>query len=183
MEKYLDTEEPKEREPGIRLEYQLKTEEVYGVLKRSKFYRKAMLKAKIETAVLGAMTLLFGLTWLLNEDINAMIFAIASAVLIGLVWATPYGSLRTQAIKWANKQDIEMEICPHGILVGSGAEQWEIPLDGTVAYEEYENLMVLHTAQEELTIIPLRCIAEHQMAEVQARIQSGTCRQESPKAQ
>ena len=85
MEKYLDTEEPKEREPGIRLEYQLKTEEVYGVLKRSKFYRKAMLKAKIETAVLGAMTLLFGLTWLLNEDINAMIFAIASAVFLRLL--------------------------------------------------------------------------------------------------
>ena len=53
---------------GIRLEYQLKADEIHCVLKRAKFYRKAMMKAKIETAVLGAMLLLFGLTWILKND-------------------------------------------------------------------------------------------------------------------
>ena len=52
---------------GIRLEYQLKADEIYSVLKRARFYRKAMVKAKIETVVLGAMLLLFGLTWILKR--------------------------------------------------------------------------------------------------------------------
>jgi len=150
-----EEEEFEEIETGIRIEYQLKTEEVHHVLRRTRFYKKAMMKAKIETAVLGLMTILFGLTWMLNNDVNAMIFTIVSAGLIGLVWATPYFSLRTQAIKWAHKQEIEMEVYPQEIRMGHGDERWDIPLDGSVLCEEYDNLLVLHTDEAELTVLPL----------------------------
>lgn len=172
-----EQEEFEEMETGIRVEYQLKTEEVHKVLRRTKFYKKAMLKAKIETAVLGLMTILFGLTWVLNNDVNAMIFTIVSAGLIGLVWATPYFSLRTQAIKWAHKQEIEMEVYPQEIRMGHGEERWEIPLNGSVECEEYENLLVLHTGDLELTVLPLRCIEPHRLSDVQARILAGTHRE------
>lgn len=172
-----EEEEFEEMETGIRIEYQLKTEEVHTVLRRTRFYKKAMLKAKIETAVLSLMTILFGLTWVLNNDINAMIFTIASAGLIGLVWATPYFSLRTQSIKWAHKQEIEMEVYPQEIRMGSGVDRWEIPLDGSVECEEYENLLVLHTGESELAILPLRCVEPHHLTDVQARILSGTHRE------
>ena len=169
-----EDEEFEDVQAGIRLEYQLKADEIHCVLKRAKFYRKAMMKAKIETAVLGAMLLLFGLTWILKNDPNAMIFTIASAILIGLVWATPYFSLRSYAVKWAGKQEIEMEVYPDRIRMGEGEKSWKIPLDGSVICEEYNNLMVLHTGDEELTVLPLRCVEPQILPDIQAMIIAGT---------
>lgn len=159
---------------SVHVAYQLKTDEVYEVLKRSYFYKKALRKAKIETAVLGLMTVLFGITWIVNNDVNAMIFTIVCAGLIGLVWATPYFSLRSQAIKWASQPEIDLDIGPHGIHVGYGESRWEIPLDGSVVCEKYESMWVLHTAESELVILPTRAMQPHQLGEVEARLLAGT---------
>lgn len=170
-----DEEEFEEIEPGIRVRYRLKTEEVHEVLKRTRFYKKAWCKAKIETAVLGLMTVLFGVTWIVNNDINAMIFAIVSAGLIGLVWATPYFSLRSQSIKWAGQDEIELDVYPHEIRVSQGAGQlWEVPLDGSVPCEQYKDLLVLHTGETELLVVPLRSLDPNCASDVEARILAGT---------
>ncbi len=164
---------------GIRLCYQLKPEEVSPVLRRTKAYRKAMLKAKIETGVLACLLVLFGVMWILQDDPNAMIFTIAFAILMGLVWSVPCFTLRTQSVKWAQRQEIDVELYPDRIHMGQGEESWLIPLDGSVICEEYHNLMVLHTSEQECVILPLRCVEPQALPEVQAMILAGTRKPEA----
>ena len=51
-----------------------------------------------------------------------------------------------------------MTIADHRILVGTGPDGWEIPLDGSVACEEKNNILILYTGEKEWTLIPLRSI-------------------------
>lgn len=150
-------------------QYTLTTDDIYGALKTSKVYRKNFVKAIIESALLAAMAILFGVWWILWEDSNAMVFCIACAVLIAAVWAMVTLSIRRNCHKFVTGQPVQLTIHPDRIAVSGGAE---IPLDGSVPCKERNKVLILETGESEWTLIPLRQLENAD--EVRARVLQGT---------
>ena len=143
-------------DPEIR--YTLTSDDIFSALKTSRTYRKNFIKAIVESGILIGLVILFGVWWILWDDGNAMIFCIACACLIGLVWAAVLFSIRSTCNKMATGEEIVMRIGADRILMGTGPEQWEIPLDGSVICEEKNNILILHTARREWTLIPCKAL-------------------------
>ena len=140
------------------IRYTLTSDDIYNALKTSRTYRKNFIKAIVESGILIGLVILFGVWWIIWGDGNAMIFCIACACLIGLVWAAVLFSIRSTCNKMATGEEIVMHIGADRILVGEGTERWEIPLDGSVVFEEKNNILILHTAEREWTLVPLGSI-------------------------
>ena len=75
-------------------------------------------------------------------------------MLVAAIWLVPYFDLRKRADEVAGGKKIEVEIYPDEVVVGSGEGQWEIPLDGTSNFEEFDDLMVLFTPKNAILAIP-----------------------------
>ena len=160
MIKKQQEETPWDDSPGeeLRIRYTLTSDNIYSALKTSRIYRKNFIKAFVESGILIGLVILFGIWWILWDDGNAMIFCIACACLIGLVWAAVLFSVRSTCNRMVTGEEIVMTIGDHRILVGDGPEGWEIPLDGSVVCEEKNNILILYTKQNEWTLIPLQSI-------------------------
>ena len=142
----------------LEIRYTLTSDDIFSALKTSRIYRKNFIKAFVESGVLVGLVILFGIWWILWDDGNAMIFCIACACLIGLVWAAVLFSIRSTCNKMVTGEEIVMELEDRRILVGTGPQSWEIPLDGSVVCEEKNNILILYTGEKEWTLIPLKSI-------------------------
>lgn len=81
---------------------------------------------------------------------------ILSLAVAAAVWLVPYLDMRKRAGEIAGGRKIEVEIYPDEVVVGSGEGQWEIPLDGTSSFEEFDDLMVLFTPKNAILAMPMR---------------------------
>ena len=66
-----------------------------------------------------------------------------------------------------------MEIYPDEVVVGSGEGQWEIPLDGTSSFEEFDDLMVLFTPKNAILAMPMRAMEPAVIADIQGMLIAG----------
>lgn len=163
----------------VEFSYTLSADDVFNALKTSRIYRKNFIKAIVESGVLAGLVVLFGVWWIVWDDGNAMIFCIACACLIGLVWAAVLFSVRSTCNKMVTGQEITMLLREHTISVCTGeAAPWEIPLDGSVICEEKNKLLILHTGKAEWMILPLRSIPEGLRQTVRSQILHKTKRLE-----
>ena len=142
----------------LEIRYTLTSDDIFSALKTSRIYRKNFIKAFVESGVLVGLVILFGVWWILWDDGNAMIFCIACACLIGLVWAAVLFSIRSTCNKMVTGEEIVMALEDRRILVGTGPQSWEIPLDGSVICEEKNNILILYTGEKEWTLVPLKSI-------------------------
>ena len=162
----------KQQQGDIEIRYTLTSDDIYNALKTSRIYRKNFIKAFAESGILIGLVILFGIWWILWDDGNAMIFCIACACLIGLVWAAVLFSIRSTCNRMVTGDEITMTLQNDRILVGDGPGGWEIPLDGSIFCEEKNNILILYTGPKEWTLIPLKSI---EMAdEVRTRILRNT---------
>lgn len=167
----------KQNNEPLDLEYTLTSDDVYNALKTSRTYRKNVVKAVIETAVLAALVILFGIWWILWDDGNAMIFCIACACLIGLVWAVVLFSIRSNCNKFLTGETVYLTITDTELQINRQfVNGWSIPLDGSVVCEERNGVLILNADQKEWTLIPLKSIPQQEL--VRARILQNTRRLE-----
>ena len=59
------------------------------------------------------------------------------------------------------------------VVVGSGEGQWEIPLDGTSSFEEFDDLMVLFTPKNAILAMPMRAMEPAVIADIQGMLIAG----------
>lgn len=161
----------------IDISYTLTADDVYNALKTSRIYRKNFIKATIESGILMGLVILFGVWWIIWDDGNAMIFCIAFACLIGVVWAVVLFSIRTTCNRLVTGETITMQMDFDSVTVGNGiGASWEIPLDGTIPCEEKNDILILYTDTHEWTLIPLNAIDAAKREQVRSRILQNTKR-------
>lgn len=165
------------QDDSLQFSYALTSDNIYRALRTSRIYKRNFVKAVIETCFLGALVALFGVWWILWQDGNAMIFCIASALLIGLVWAVVMYSIRSTCNRLATGEMITMTMYPDSITVSTGCKpSWEIPLDGSIVCEEKNDVLILYTGRSEWTLLPLEAIPEGIRDAVRDRILQHTAR-------
>lgn len=159
----------------IQLHYTLTADDIFNALKTSRIYRKNFIKAIIESSVLAGLVILFGVWWMIWGDGNAMIFCIACACLIGVVWAVVLFSIRSTCNRMVTGEQIDLIIDSDWIHVSSGTVQsWRIPLDGSIVCEEKNGILILYTGQSEWMLLPLQYVAEQQRDQVRNWILKNT---------
>ena len=80
---------------------------------------------------------------------------------------------KKRADEVAGGKKIEVEIYPDEVVVGSGEGQWEISLDGTSNFEEFDDLMVLFTPKNAILAIPMRAMEPSVIADIQGMLIAG----------
>lgn len=153
----------------LEVTYTLTTDDIYNALKTSKIYRKNRIKALVESIILGGLCGLFGIWWILWDDGNAMIFCIACAVLIAMVWTMVILSIRSKCAKFYTGDQVHLGIYPDRIEVAGGDT---VPLNGTVPCRERNKIMILSTGEKEWLLIPMKSVENPDA--VRAAITAGT---------
>lgn len=164
-------------EAPLEFSYTLTADDIYNAIKTARGYRKYYIKALVESGILVALVILFGIWWIVWDDGNAMIFCIAFACLIGVVWAVVLFSIRTTCNKQVTGECITARVWPDRLALQSGlGPAWEIPLDGTVACEEKNEILVLYIGKGEEALLPLREVPPEMREQVRQTVLQNTKR-------
>lgn len=169
-----DAHDYEEQQPGIGLNYVLKPEEVLACLKRGRYIRSTGVRAGIEVGLLGAMAVLFGISYFVYGSTHNLVMTILCLLLCAVVIVVPNLALRQRAKHIANGKELHVEVYPDTVVIGRGAGQWEIPLDGASQFDEYDDLLVLTTPKNKMLAIPLRAVEPAVLADVQAMLAAGS---------
>ena len=169
-----DAAEYEDQNTGIKLSYILTQDEIFSCLKESGICKTTGRRAVVESIILGALFLLFGCSYFMGHDKNALVFAAISLLLIPIIWLVPYFGIKKRARELADGKEIEIEIYPDVIEIGNGEGYWEIPLDGTCECAQFSNLFVFYPSGNRMLVLPLRCIEPAVIPEIHAMILAGT---------
>ena len=104
---------------------------------------------------------------------NLVLAGLAILTMVILL-VVPAVSLNINAEKMTTGRQLDVEIYPDSIEVYSGASKWEIPMDGSSQFEEFNKMLLVYMPQEKIFIIPIRAIEPDFLADVQAMIVAGT---------
>lgn len=168
-----DAAEYEDQYAGIKLSYILNREEAMACLKRAQIYKTSGRRALLETGILAVAAVLFFVSYGLYQGGYNLILGILSLVLVAAIWLVPYFDMRKRAEEVAGGKKIEVEIYPDEVVVGSGEGQWEIPLDGTSNFEEFDDLMVLFTPRNAILAMPMRAMEPSVIADIQGMLIAG----------
>lgn len=174
-----DAAEYEDEQPGIKIKYTLSQDDFYQCFKSMKIFKTSGIRAVIETIILIVCAIPSLMAWfsgnaIQTQNVSVLLLPIICALLIVAIWLVPYFTLKRRAKNLADGKIITAEIFPDVIHIGEGEGSWEIPLDGTSYYEEFENLMVITTPQSRVTAFPIREIEPSALPEIQAIIVAGT---------
>lgn len=168
-----DAAEYEDQYAGIRLSYTLTREEAVACLKRAHIYKTTGRRAWLESGILAVAAALFFVSYALYQGGYNLVLGILSLALIAVIWLVPYFDMRKRADEVAGGKKIEVEIYPDEVVVGSGEGQWEISLDGTSNFEEFDDLMVLFTPKNAILAIPMRAMEPSVIADIQGMLIAG----------
>lgn len=177
-----DAAEYEEPQTGIKLSYVLREEEVFRALEKSGFSKTMGRRAILECVLFAALAVLFFARFFASHEGANLFFGIVAVLALLLAALLPvFGRKRRARLICADERlsNIELEIYPDGIQIGSGDGEWEIPFDGTCRRVEHRGLLLLFPAgKRHMLILPLRCVEPGVLAEVQAMVVSGTYRED-----
>lgn len=159
---------------GIRLSYTLQASEIYSCLFNCSPYKgkRNLFKFSISFLIVAAI-LNFILYIFFRSAVSLFLEFLLLAIVVGNVGL--YSSnLKKIITGFTIGRKIEIEVYPDEITVEENNQKWEIPLDGSFAYEEFENMILIYLEDEKIFVIPLRCIEPDLVADVQAMILAGT---------
>lgn len=159
---------------GIRLSYTLQASEIYSCLFNCYPY-----KGKRKMFTFGISFLIFAavmnfILYVFVRNTNFLLFGfLLVAIVVGNVGM--YSSkLKKTLAGFSIGKNLEIEVYPDEIVVEENNQKWEIPLDGSFAFEEFENMILIYLDNGKIFVIPLRCIEPDLVADVQAMILAGT---------
>lgn len=167
---------------GIGLNYALRREEVLACLKRNEFSKHTGRRRIVETVALGVVAALFLSSCFVNgwgSSQQSLLLGVLALALIAVIWIAPRVSVARRARELADGKKLHVQVYPDCVQVcREGGQPWEIALDGTSGYAEYEGLMVLSAPGKGLLAIPQRAVEPGVLADVQAMLVAGSRPQE-----
>lgn len=169
-----DAEEYEEHYAGIKFGYVLRKEEIFESLKHTGMFRANNTHSIVEAGLFTILALMFFIMFFLTRNNINIILGVISMALLFVSLAMPRLFAGLNVDKLTTGKKLSVEIYPDEIDVDGGTSNWKIPLDGSCAFEEFNEMFLLHLPQDKLFIIPSRAIEPDLLADVQAMIVAGT---------
>lgn len=165
--------EYEEKYSGIKFSYTLKKEEISACVKYCGINRKVKIAGSI---LLGAFTLVYLLLYISNRNFISLIWFLAGVVLF-LLWifnVLPLFFERFNTDKFPGNKKLSVEVFPDCISVDNGFQKWDILLDGTSEFKEFNNMFLIFIPKQKVFIIPKRAIEPDFLADIEAMLFAGT---------
>lgn len=163
-----------EKYTGIKLNYELKTDEIFNCLKNFSDYKRKNKKVIVETILLAIVFIGFLLSGIFRNDISGYIFSVISALLIAVIWVVPNLIIKSNAKEISRLGDIYVEIYPDEIIIGNNGIEKSIDLDGNSMFAVTDDLYVIIPPKGNMVIIPIRAIEPDFLPDVEAMLMAGT---------
>lgn len=156
-------------------EYSISKEEAFEGLKKSGIIKTVDGRAILYTIILIIAIALFSLSYFKDGNINNLIFAIISFVLILIIIIVPLASISRLAKENANGNVINLKIYENSVQIFCNANSWYIPLDSTNGMKRCKNVIILkRVCDNQLFLIPLRAINDVNRDKVISTLENGT---------
>lgn len=169
-----DAEDYEEKYAGIKVGYALKKDEIFSCLKHTGMFRANKTRSIVEICLLLVLSLMFFILFFVTSNNLNFILGVISIAFTFLILLLPRFFIGFNASKLTTGKKLSVEIYPDEISVSSNGGSWKIPLNGTIFFEEFNNMFLLYLPKEKLFIIPIRAIEPEVLADVQAMIVAGT---------
>lgn len=169
-----DAAEYEESHAGIKISYSLKKEEIYSCLKKGDSFKQRLRKSMIQAWILAVLFVFFCSAYFMMNKPGLLVCTIISVIFGILVAIMPFIDARIRASKFSTNNEINVEIYPDEIEVTNNKESYTIPLDGSCESEEIDGMLVILMPNDNLFIIPDRCLDPDFATDVQAIIIAGT---------
>lgn len=173
-----DAAEYEESHAGIKISYSLKENEIYSCLKHLDFFKKRFRKSCVYLALFAVIFVFFGISFFVKQNVSLLVCSIV-ALIFGLIsFVAPFIDIKVMSKKNLLTGKYDVEIYPDEIEVTNDNLSYVIPLDGTCRSEEIDGMLVIFMPQDQIFIIPDRCLDPDFASDVQAMIISGTSLEE-----
>ncbi len=169
-----DAEEYEEQYAGIKFGYVLRKEEIFDCLKHTGFFKSNSIRSIVEACLFTILAVMFFILFFVTRNNINLILGVISAGLVLVSMLIPRFFVGFNADKLTTGKKISVEIFPDKIDVTVGGLSRKIPLDGSCAFEEFNELFLIYLPQKNLFIVPMRAIEPDFLADVQAMIVAGT---------
>lgn len=160
--------------PGIKLSYTIKKEEIIECLRYNSDDGVKGARQIMELGLLVVLAVAFLVSFFITGNTLNLILSLVSAALIVLTFVAPIISIRVGAGRMATAKKMDVEIFHDNIVITSGPNEWEIPLNGTVEMTEHENMIMIFIPRDRIFVIPVRAIDPDFLPDVQAMLIAGT---------
>lgn len=154
--------------------YALTQQEAYLCLKKAGIFKTSGKRAIVYTILMIIAAAGFFVSFLLGQNVNWLVFAIISLLIIAVIWLVPYFQLKRLAKENAKGNVIKAKITEEKITIIGNDSSWKIPLDQTSRLSQGDGLLVFHTQNKQLFAIPERAIRPENLQKVKSLVQKGT---------
>ncbi|BED93129.1 MAG: hypothetical protein RsTaC01_1096 [Candidatus Paraimprobicoccus trichonymphae] len=169
-----ETEEYEEEQSGIKLEYDLKLEEIFDFLKNSDYYAKLKKMQKRNIIFELIVLVLLTITIFLRFKSVYLFTILINLISIIVAYFRPNILIRNKAKSIFEKNKYCVEIFPDRIEVQNNNLNYEINLNNSTKCEIKENLILIYSENQNDLIIPTRAVEPEFLSDIQAMIFSGT---------
>lgn len=157
------------------ISYTLTQQEAYQCLKRSKIIKTVGTRAVLFTIILSIAAIGFFVSYFVQKNINNLVFALLSLLVIAVIWVFPTIHLKKLAKANADKRTICADIYTDRIDIGKDDKKWTIDLDNSNRFKIYGDILLFYTTQEgQYFVIPLRVIDAENREKIISIIKQGT---------
>ena len=156
-------------------EYSLKKSEAYEGLKNAGIIKTTGKRSVGYTIILLVAIICFSVAYVIQKNINDIIFAVVSFAVLVAVWVVPKISLNNLAKANANGNVIRFKLYTNSLQIFCNENSWYIPLDNSNRMKKCENIIMIKRIKDDrLFVIPLRSIEEDKKDIVLETLKKGT---------
>lgn len=156
-------------------EYIIKKTEAYEGLKNSGMIKTIGARTIIYTIILLIAITGFVSVYVLQQNINNLILAVISLVVLAIIWIIPRYSLNKLAKLNANGNVIKFSVYNNSLQILCNDNSWYIKLNNSNRMKLCKNVLIIKRVKDEqLFVIPLRAIEESKRDDVIELLKKGT---------
>lgn len=143
-------------------EFTLKKSEAYEGLKNSGMIKTVNHRSIVYTAILLLAIAGFIAAYVVQQNINDIIFAVISFVVLVVVWVVPFVYLNNLAKANVNGNVIRFKVYNDTLHILCNENKWNITLDNSNKVKFCQNVIIIKRIKDEqLFVIPKRTIEEN----------------------
>lgn len=168
-----DASEYEEQYTGIKFSYTLKKEEIFSCIKYCGINKNVTI---VGDFLLGAFVLVYLILYISNNNFINLVCFLTGIVLFPLWVSNILPSLfeRMNKDKFPSNKKLSVEVYPDCITIEDGSYKWEILLDGTSKFQDFNNMFLVFVPEHKVFIIPKRAIEPDFLPDIEAMLVAGT---------